>query len=170
MAQYKVMASVNHDSQTVTIGIDATMYIKAKDIFMVEGELVPYFVAADPTWNGTVTTVQLTGKYVGPNRTDVDVVFVTDFTYPDNIPVISQGDVGTAAIFSNAMYKIQDMIKTVAPTGLAQYTDLRDQCVTAATTATAAAAAADAAAAQYAEMAAALVATQAMIAEHFAFS
>jgi hypothetical protein len=46
-------------------------------------------------------------------------VVATDFTVPDNLPLISQGDVGTAAIWTNTMYKIQDMITQISPTGFA---------------------------------------------------
>lgn len=167
MAQYKIIASVNNGGQTVTIGMNATPYVKAKDIFLVEGELVPYFVAADPVWDGTNTTVQLTGAYAGPNRSNVDVAFVTDFTYPDNIPVIAQGDVGTAAVFTEAMYRVQDLIHSVAPAGLAQYVDLRDQC---AVSAAAAAASANTFTSNFTQYATALVDTQTLFAQRFAFA
>lgn len=167
MAQYKIFASVDHGSQTVTIEMNATPYIRAKNIFLVEGELVPYFVAADPTWDGTVTTITLTGQYQGPSRTNVDVAFVTDFTYPDGIPVIAQGDVGTAAVFTEAMYRVQDLIHTVAPAGLAQYTDLRDQC---AISAASAAASAGTFTSNFTQYATALVDTQTLFAQRFAFA
>ncbi|MFW6855398.1 tail fiber domain-containing protein [Burkholderia gladioli] len=118
MAQLKQLASVANGSQTVTVAnVDISFRVAANNIFMVVGELVPYTVAS-AKYDGTNTLVTLTGAYQGPTNLTAQTVFVTDFTYPDNIPLISQGDVGTAAIFTNAMYKLQDLIKVVDPEGL----------------------------------------------------
>lgn len=121
MAQLKQTCAVTHGSQTVTLAGDYTSRIKQNYIFMVEGNLTPYTVAADSTFDGTTTTVTLTGAYQDATDGAVSGVFVTDYTYPDLIPTISQGDVGTAAIFTNAMYRLQDMIKAVMPSGVAVY-------------------------------------------------
>jgi len=128
MAQLKQVVSVTQGSQQVVIsGVDLASRIKKNHIFMVEGALVPYTVADDATYNGANTLVTLTGAYAQLTNASASGVFVTDYTYPDLIPTISQGDVGTAAIFTKAMYRIQDMIKVVSPTGLQEYVDLANQ-------------------------------------------
>jgi hypothetical protein len=135
MAQYKTLASVTNGSQQVVIsGQNAAFQIKARSIFMVASELVPYFVATDATFDGTNTIVTLTGAYQGatPLINPIPCVFSRDFTYPDNIPTIAQGDVGTAAIFTCAMNRIQDMIHSVSTSGLGQYVDMYNAVVAAA--------------------------------------
>lgn len=142
MAQIKKTCSVTNGSQTVAITGDLSARIKRNHVFMVDGELVPYVVAQDSTYDGLRTTVLLTGAYAGTTNGAAPGVFATDATYPDMIPTIAQGDVGTAAVFTQAMYRVQDMVKSVSPTGLGQYTDYwndvktwRDQVQTNATTA-----------------------------------
>jgi hypothetical protein len=112
MAQIKQPVSVTNGSQTVTVTGDFTTRIKQKSIFMVETELVPYTVAADSTYSAATgkTTVTLTGNYVGTTNAAAAGVFAVDFTFPNNIPTIAQGDVGTAAIFTKAMYRVEDMV------------------------------------------------------------
>jgi hypothetical protein len=138
MAQLKKTASVTNGSQAVSIAGDYSAQIKKNYIFLLEGELVPYFVAADSTFNSITgkTTFNLSGPYTGDTNPAAAGVVVTDYTYPDLIPVIRQGDVGTAAIFTKAMYRLQEMILVSNPDGLAQLADM------AATTTTNAAAAA----------------------------
>jgi len=131
MAQIKKTCSVTNNSQVVTVsGGDLTARIKRNHVFLVEGELVPYTIAQDSVFDGTNTIVTLTGVYKGATSALASGVFAVDVTYPDMIPTIAQGDVGTAAIFSQAMYRIQDMVNSVSPGGLAQYTqywtDVRD--------------------------------------------
>src|SRR5437762_6811179 len=121
MAQIKKSCSVTKSSQVVTLAGDLTLRIKKNHIFMVEGELVPYTVAVDSTYAAGVTTVTLTGAYQGDTDANAAGVFAVDMTYPDLIPTIAQGDVGTAAIFSQAMYRLQDMVTSVSPGGLLQY-------------------------------------------------
>lgn len=130
MAQIKQQVAIVNGSQTVTIaGVDLTARIKKNHIFLVEGLLVPYVVATDSTFDGTNTIVTLTGAYQGATDAAAKGVFAVDLTYPDNIPTISQGDVGTAAIFTSAMYKLQDMIGKVNPNGFQQYADMYDEVV-----------------------------------------
>ena len=145
MAQIKKTCSVQNGSQTVAITGDLSARIKRNHIFMVEGELVPYVVAQDSTYDGASTTVLLTGAYAGTTNSAANGVFATDATYPDMIPTIAQGDVGTAAVFTQAMYRIQDMVTSVSPTGFGQYANYwsdvknwRDQVQTYASTAQAA--------------------------------
>jgi hypothetical protein len=123
MAQLKKTCSVTNGSQTVTIAGDQTARIKQNGIFMVDVELVPYVVSADSTYSsGTgLTTVTLTGTYQGTTNASAAGVFATDLTYPDAIPTIAQGDVGTAAVFTQAMYKIQNLIGSVSPAGFSSY-------------------------------------------------
>lgn len=132
MAQLKQACSVTAGNQQVVIpGVDLTARIRRYSIFMVEGELVPYTVAVDSTYSGGNTLVTLSGIYKGATNASANGVFATDFTYPDLIPTISQGDVGTAAIFTAAMYRLQSMIATVAPGGLAMYQKFYDDMMVA---------------------------------------
>lgn len=115
MAQIKQLCSVTNGQQIVTLSGDQTLRIKRNSIFMVESDLVPYTVAADATFNGQVTSVYLTGIYLGATSAAARGVFATDFTYPDMLPTIAQGDVGTAAVFTAAMYRLQQMIRSLTP-------------------------------------------------------
>jgi hypothetical protein len=122
MAQIKNTCSVVNGGQTVTVpGVNLTDRIRRNCIFMLGTDQVPYTVAADSTYVGSNTIVKLTGAYQGATNAAAPGVFVTDMTFPDLIPTIAQGDVGTAAVFTKAMYRIQDLIQSVAPGGLAQY-------------------------------------------------
>jgi hypothetical protein len=116
MAQIKQTCAVTNGAQTVTVAGDLTARIKQNTIFMVDVELVPYTVAIDSTYNATtgLTTVTLTGNYQGVTNPTAAGVFAVDFTYPDMIPTIAQGDVGTAAIFTAAMYRIAAILATKA--------------------------------------------------------
>lgn len=120
MAQLKVKCSIDNGGQTVTLpGQNVAYRIRANNIFLIVGEYVPYVVAADATFDGTSTKFTLAGAYQGQGGAGLDCAVATDFTVPDNLPTLSQGDVGTAAIFTKAMYQIQDMIKEVSPDGFA---------------------------------------------------
>lgn len=176
MAQLKKTVSITNGSQTVSLAGDYTDQIKQNFIFMVEGELTPYTVAADAVYDtGTKrTSFTLAGAYAGSTNPIAAGVVVTDYTFPDLIPVIRQGDVGTAAVFTQAMYRLQEMILQASPEGLAQFADMRDEVAadqitvhadalavaadktTAQTAATSAAASATAAAASQASLTAAL--------------
>lgn len=124
MAQLKQVCTVANGGQTVTvIGTNVAYRIKKNAIFMVTPDLVPYVIAQDATFDGVNTVVTLSAAYQGTTASMASGVFATDFTVPDNLPLISQGDVGTAAIWTKAMYQIQDMIKTVSPSGLAASVD-----------------------------------------------
>ena len=115
MAQIKTPVAVTNGSQTVTLTGDYTARIKKNHIFLVDVELVPYTVAANSTYNASTgkTTVTLTGAYQGVTNAAAAGVFAVDFTYPSMIPTIAQGDVGTAAIFTQAMYRIQALMGNV---------------------------------------------------------
>jgi uncharacterized coiled-coil DUF342 family protein len=122
MAQLKQVCTVTNGSQTVTvIGVNVAYRIRANNIFMTSPDLVPYTVAKDAEFDGTNTVVTLAASYQGDSGAMAQGVFVTDFTYPDNIPLISQGDVGTAAIWTKAMYQLQEMIGSVTPAGLTAF-------------------------------------------------
>ncbi|CAG9228927.1 hypothetical protein [Burkholderia vietnamiensis] len=119
MAQLKVACSITNGSQTVTLlGQNVAYRIRKNNIFLVVGEYVPYVIASDATFDGANTVFTLAGAYQGPTGAGIDCAVATDFTVPDNLPTLSQGDVGTAAIFTKAMYQIQDMMSAVSPTGL----------------------------------------------------
>jgi len=122
MAQLKQVCTVTNGSQTITvIGVNVAYRIRANNMFMVVNELVPYTVATDAVFDGVNTVVQLTGAYQGASNAMAPSSFVTDFTAPDNLPLISQGDVGTAAVWTAAMYRLQEMIGSVTPAGLTAF-------------------------------------------------
>lgn len=112
MAQIKQPVTVTNGSQVVTLAGDLTVRIKKNHIFLVDGELVPYTVAINSTYSAATgkTTVTLTGAYQGATNAAAPGVFAVDFTYPSMIPTIAQGDVGTAAVFTQAMYRIQALM------------------------------------------------------------
>jgi hypothetical protein len=119
MAQLKQVCTVTNGSQTVTvIGTNVAYRILKNSVFMTTPDLVPYIVAQDASFDGVNTVVTLTGAYQGASGAMANGVFATDFTVPDGLPLISQGDVGTAAIWTNTMYKIQALMTAVSPTGL----------------------------------------------------
>lgn len=125
MSQLQKTCSVTNGSQAVAVlNTDVSAKILKNSVFMLVGDLTPYTVAANSTFDGTHTQVVLTGAYQGATSSSAAGVFVTDFTYPNMIPVIAQGDVGTAAIFSDAMYKLQRYITVAAPDGLMAYQDI----------------------------------------------
>lgn len=128
MPQLKQSASVTNGSQTVTMTGDFRPQIKTNFIFMVEGELVPYTVSANATYDaGTnLTTFILTGAYQGTTNATAGGLVVNDYTSPDQIPTLRQGDVGTASIFTQAMSKIQSLITSINNTlaGKANTSDL----------------------------------------------
>jgi hypothetical protein len=134
MAQIKKTCSVTNGAPTVTVTGDQTARIKANTIFMVDTELVPYFVAINSTYSAgaDLTTVTLTGNYQGPTNTTATGVFSVDATYPNMIPTIAQGDVGTAAVFTAAMNRIQTLLtaadNSVLP--ITKYFQSADQTVT----------------------------------------
>lgn len=113
MPQLKQTASVTNGSQTVTMAGNVAAQILKNFIFMVEGEFVPYFVAANAAYNaGTgLTTFNLTGNYLGITSAVAPGVIAGDQTAPDGIPILRQGDVGTAAIFAAAMNRIQQLVR-----------------------------------------------------------
>lgn len=113
MAQVKSVCSVVQGSAVVTLaGVDLHARIKARSVFLVDVLLVPYTVAQDAVFIGGDTVVTLSGNYAGVTNAAAPGVFAVDFTYPAGIPVLSQGDVGTAAVFTEAMYRIQAILAT----------------------------------------------------------
>jgi hypothetical protein len=113
MAQLKLPVEVTNNSTTVIVPNENLVgQVFAGQIFMVHGELTPYFLASDPTYSSlnAETTVVLTGAYQGATNLAANGVFVVDFTTPDEIPLIAAGDVNTATIFSQAMQVIQTIL------------------------------------------------------------
>jgi hypothetical protein len=116
MPQLKQTCSVTNASQVVVMaGVNVANQIRKHAIFMIEGEHVPYFVAANAAYVNGNTTFSLTGAYMGATRAAPGIV-VKDMTFPHSIPTIAPGDVGTAAVFTAAMYRIQELLsKTNVP-------------------------------------------------------
>ena len=132
MAQLKQVVTVTNGSQVVTVvGFNVTDQVKSQFTFMIEVDLVPYTVAS-ASWDGANTNIILTGQYQGVSSSLALGVFVIDFTYPHLIPLIRKGDVGTASIFSDAMWKIQAMLIGAAPDNLDEYIAARDAAIAAA--------------------------------------
>lgn len=133
MAQLKKTVSVTNGSQAVTMAAgDFTDQIKKNFVFLVDDgsqNLVPYVVAADSTYDTVAKTTNftLTGVFAGTTNPIANGVVVTDYTYPDMIPTIAARDVGTAAVFTKAMYRLQEMILAASPAGLANMQTLADQ-------------------------------------------
>lgn len=121
MSQLQKTCSVTNGSQAISVLGDIRTRVLQNYVFMLAGDLVPYTVALDSTFDGARTQIVLTGAYQGVTNAAASGVFVTDFTYPNMLPVIAQGDVGTAAIFTDAMYKVQRLITVAAPAGLTAY-------------------------------------------------
>ena len=115
MAQLKALCNVTNGSQVVVFpGQDVSAQVKTNRIFMVEGEHVPYWLAGDAVYNGTDTLGTLTGVYQGNTAAGITGIVVTGVTMPHNIPTIDQGDVGTAAVFTAAMYKVEQIFNELS--------------------------------------------------------
>ena len=113
MPQIKQVCSVTKGSQSVVIaGVNLTQRILKNFVFMVDGSFVPYTVAANSIFVGGNTQLTLTGAYLGDTSASAPGIFVSDYTYPDLIPTLSQGDVGTAVVFTAAMNRIQEVINS----------------------------------------------------------
>ena len=118
MSQYKITANLTNGSAVVTVpGVDVTAFVHAGYIFIVDGSYVPYHVASEPTYSSGTgnTTITLSANYAGATASSVGASVVVDYTSPDLIPTIFAGDVGTAAIFTEAMYRIQALLAGVNP-------------------------------------------------------
>src|SRR5574343_434352 len=115
MSQINVSAQVTNGSPNVLITGDYTASIHQHHIFMVGPSYSPYFVSAEPTYSSGTgkTTVVLTGNWNGSSGT-VAAIIVADFTYPDRIPTLRAGDVGTATIFTQAMLRVQELFSAIA--------------------------------------------------------
>lgn len=123
--QIKKPVNVTNGSAIVIVpDEDLTGSLLEGHIFLIEGENAPYWVAIDPTYSSInqETTVTLTTNYAGTTGVK-DGVFTIDFTYPDLIPLITPGDVGTATIFSQAMLRLQALMLAVDPEGFAGVAD-----------------------------------------------
>jgi hypothetical protein len=113
MAQLVYPASlVNASSQVVVPNEDLRTYISAGYLLYVEGESMPYYVAATPTFLYPDTTITLTAPYAGTTATKT-ITVVSDYTVPDGIPLIYPGDVHTASIVSEALKKLQALLASV---------------------------------------------------------
>lgn len=124
MAQLSIICSVTNGSQTVVVpGKDLSGQITRNHIFLQKGDLTPYFVK-EATYSEGSTVITLTGNFQGGTTAYADCVVAIDATYPDQIPLINRNDIGTAEIFKAAMYRIQEMISAVDPTGLGQYAEM----------------------------------------------
>jgi hypothetical protein len=111
MAQLKLSCNVSNGSQLVTVpGQDVSADIKASQIFLATPYKVPYFVATNAVFNGTDTTFMLSGAYQDVSAALTPAVVVRDETNTNKIPLINNGDVGTAAIFTAAMYQIESLL------------------------------------------------------------
>jgi hypothetical protein len=132
MSQFIVPVTLVHGSPAVRIvGINETARAVAGVVFLRKNTSIPYFVASSAL-DGADTVVTLTGAYDGISETAVDGVFAVDFTYPDHIPTLAAGDVGTAAIFTAAMYRVQELVSGVAAIPIPAFTVLGNPAASAA--------------------------------------
>lgn len=75
------------------------------DGFMVRNGTVMYTVQSVVS----DTELTLTTTYTNPSVTGVEYVIFRDFTSPDGIPELNTGDLESAAIFTRAMRRIQEL-------------------------------------------------------------
>jgi len=107
MSQYKLGTVSVTNSSTAVVGVGTTFLteVTAGDIFIRVGDGVGYEVAS-------VTddlNVVLSAPYQGVTGSALIYTISRDFTSPDSIPLLSQGDIETATIFKRAMTKIQGL-------------------------------------------------------------
>lgn len=115
MAQIKVSASlVNGSAAVVVAGEDLRPIVHAGFLVTLAGELGGYLIGAEPTFLSPNTTINLTAPYAGSTGVK-NIVIVSDFTSPDEIPLLNPGDVNTGTIFTEAMLRIQELISTLGP-------------------------------------------------------
>ena len=105
MSQYKTgTATVTNGSATVTgSGTAWASNLQPGDGFTVASTGVAYDVAQVVS----DTELNLSAPYSGPTESGLAYAAWRDFTAPDGIPEMSQGDIETATIFTRAMRKIQ---------------------------------------------------------------
>lgn len=105
MSQYKTgTVSVANGSQVVTgTGTLWQSNVQPGDGFTVAGTGVTYDVASVDS----DTQITLAGEYAGSTDSGLSYALFRDFTAPDGIPELSQGDIETATVFTRAMRKIQ---------------------------------------------------------------
>jgi hypothetical protein len=117
MAQTKYTVQITNGSQLVKVpGQNVAAFIQAGQVFMIQPEFTAYFVAANATYNGVDTLFSLTGAYQGTTNAEATGIIVTGKTANKGIPTLSQGDVGTATVFTLAMLRIEELLADV-PTG-----------------------------------------------------
>ena len=120
MAQYKTgTVSVTNGSATVTgSGTAFSANLTAGDLFTVAGDSVAYTVASAPT----ATTLTLTAPYGGVTGSGKSYGVTIDFTPDLGLPLMSIGDLNTAAIYNEAMKNVDNL--NLANLGTAAFADL----------------------------------------------
>lgn len=112
MTQYTTgTVTVTKNSTTVTgSGTLWSANISVSDIFITTANdhTSPYVVGSVDS----DTQITLTGNYLGETASAEPYVLHRDFTSPENIPLLNQNDLQTAAIFTRAMNVIQSLIST----------------------------------------------------------
>lgn len=105
MSQYKSSTvSVTNGSAIVTgSSTEFLENVSVGDGFIVTGHPVVYDIASVDS----DTQVTLSAPYSGPTNPAAYYAIHRDFTSPDNIPELKQGDIETGAIFTRAMRRIQ---------------------------------------------------------------
>lgn len=105
MAQYKTgTVAVTNGSATVTgSGTAWASNLQPGDGFTVTSTGVAYDVAQVVS----DTELKLSAPYAGATGSGLAYAAWRDFTAPDGIPEMSQGDIETATVFTRAMRKIQ---------------------------------------------------------------
>ena len=119
MAQYKTgTVSVTNGSATVTgTGTEFSSNLTAGNLFTVEGDNVAYTIASAPT----ATSLTLTAPYSGATATGQIYGVTIDFTPDLGLPLMSVGDLNTAAIYNEAMKNVDNEFNNL---GTAAFADL----------------------------------------------
>lgn len=106
--QYKTgTVDVTNGSSIVTgVGTSWMNEVEAGDLFTVASSGVFYQVAAVNNNN----ELELSSPYAGATESGVSYTIARDFTPLNNIPEMSKGDIETAAIFTRAMRRIDQVL------------------------------------------------------------
>ena len=110
MSQYRTgtVDVANADATVVGNGTLFLTEVAIGDFFVRDGDIASYIVGSITN----DTSLELTGNYVGVTGAGVNYSISRDFTTPDNIPFMNQGDIATAQIFTRAMLQIQALFSS----------------------------------------------------------
>jgi len=125
MAQYKVgTVSVTLNSDTVTgSGTAFLANVAVGDWFSLQG--VDHGIYTVKTVDSD-TQLTIIGTYGGATASGQTYWTFTGFSIPDNLPIISEGDVDTHRIMARLAVKTQELFNATVTTGVGELKDLSD--------------------------------------------